>query len=194
MTSHATEFHRADPAVLDEDPFWAVVRRRHPDLDIVVLPDEPAVPVLGPDDAIVVARAAAAELVAAWQLLLPTMGAAAAAGAGVGPSVRWGAGDGGFSVVLDSSVTGLGQEGGVVLLRALLGVLGREGWGLRPTTRGDLPTLRARHGQVDMEATAGPGATVITLATSVLPLASADLDGVLAPVLAEVREEVASWQ
>lgn len=29
---------------LDDDPFWSVVRRRHPDLDIVVLPPAPAAP------------------------------------------------------------------------------------------------------------------------------------------------------
>jgi hypothetical protein len=28
----------------DSDPFWSVVRRRHPDLDIVVLPPEPPSP------------------------------------------------------------------------------------------------------------------------------------------------------
>lgn len=29
---------------IDGDPFWSEVRRRHPDLDIVLLPPEPAVP------------------------------------------------------------------------------------------------------------------------------------------------------
>jgi hypothetical protein len=32
----------ADAESVMDDPFWSVVRRRHPDLDIVILPPEPA--------------------------------------------------------------------------------------------------------------------------------------------------------
>jgi hypothetical protein len=29
-------FRRVDPAVVDDDPNWSVLRRRHPDVDLVL--------------------------------------------------------------------------------------------------------------------------------------------------------------
>lgn len=37
-------FRKVDPRVVDDDPFWSVVRRRHPDVDLVLLPDAPGDP------------------------------------------------------------------------------------------------------------------------------------------------------
>lgn len=178
-------FHRVDPAVLDDDPFWSVVRRRHPEVDVVLLPGDPEEP--GPGAPLDRVREVADAAVEAWRLLRPLV---VAAGDAHSPSVRWGAHDAGHALVIEKAVTGIGQESGTDLLRAVVAVLGEAGWRMRPTTRDDLPAVDATDGRADLRAVAGPGATVLTIASGVLPVEVTDREA----VVADVQEVVASWQ
>lgn len=186
-------FEKADPTVVADDPFWAAVRRRHPDVDIVLLTEdaeaEPAgTGAVGPGRtaSVEVVRQVTDEVTRAWQSLAPLM---AARGAAEAPSVRWSPRDGRNALVVEKAVHGLGEDGGTELLRDVAFRLGADGWRLRPTTRGTRPMLHATNGLVDLRAEAGAGATVITLATGLMPVADADR-GVLRD---EAREQVAAW-
>lgn len=179
-------FHRVDTTVVDRDPFWSVVRHRHPDVDIVLMPeDDDADP--GPGVPLERVREEADAAIEAWRLLRPLV---LAADEPAGPSVRWGSRDAGGALIIEKAVAGIGQADGTDLLRAVTVVLGRAGWRLRPTTRDGLPALDATDGRLDVRADAGPGATVLTIATGLLPV---DAD-VRDTVVAGVREELSSWQ
>lgn len=178
-------FHRVDPAVVQDDPFWSVVRRRHPDVDVVLLPPDRAEE-LGQQAPLELVRASADAVVEAWRMLRPLVLAAGETGL---PSVRWGSGGAGHALIIETAVRGIGQDDGTDLLRAAALTLGRAGWRLRPTTRDDLPALDATDGRTDLRAVAGPGATVLTIAGGVLPVEAAERDG----VGADVREVLASW-
>ena len=179
--------------VVDDDPFWSVVRRRHPDVDIVLLPPDGRAQGQG-DGAgttstasLDLVRAAADGVVAAWSLLRPLV---AEAGATEQPSVRWGSGGGDeVALVIEKAVAGIGQESGTALLREITATLARAGWRLRPGMRGDLPLLEATDGHTDVVAVAGPGATVLTIASGVLPVADPDRE----TAADEVRAVVGSW-
>lgn len=186
-------FHRVDPVVLDDDPFWSVVRRRHPEVDVVLLPAEPLdqpldqLPAEPLDQPLDQARGAADAVREVWRGLRPLL---AGDGPLAPPSVRWREGRGQSSLVLKKALPGIAQEEGTELLLRCLVHLGEQGWALHPGARDGLPMLRATDGQVAIEAVAGPGATVVTL-TSVPLVVTA---GVAQLVKDEVRAEVASWQ
>jgi hypothetical protein len=175
-------FRKVDPHAIDDDPFWSVVRRRHPDVDIVLLPDEPEdqdEPTATPE----VEAALEAELDDAWQLLQPIVAATGAPAAEEPPSRRVAAAADGPAPVLQkavcglgtelettvpgpeqrAAVRGLGQDGGTDLLRDVAVTLGRAGWRLNATTRDGRPLLRARHGRLQLRAEAGAGATVLAV-------------------------------
>lgn len=181
-------FRKADPAVIDDDPFWSVVRRRHPDLDIVLLPPDPApADVPGSSLAPEALREVTERVVATWAALVPLI---PADGERIDPVVDWSPGDAGHALVVDTAVRGVGQEGGTDLLRRVLGALGERGWRFAPSSRAGLPLLRATDGLLDLEAVAGPGATTLTLATGMLPVTAEDR----VAVRQRVGEAVASWQ
>lgn len=179
---------RVDPAVVDDDPFWSVVRQRHPDVAIVLLPDDPGPPggvsrSLAPETLTAVGE----RLVATWAVLAPLV---AAGGDQVEPTVAWSPVDDGHALVVETAVRGLGQDRGTDLLRAVLGALGERDWRFAPGSRAGLPLLRATDGLLDLEGVAGPGAVVLTLATGVLPVTEPER----AVVHEQVAEAVASWQ
>lgn len=181
-------FHRVDPAVVDDDPFWSVVRRRHPDVTLVLTPDvEPDETADEPSTAPTeLLRAAADGALETWHLLRPLV---LAAGVTDPPSVRWGAKGGEHALVIEKALTGLGQDGGVGLLREVAGKLDGAGWRLRPTVRGQLPALQATNGHTDLRAVCGAGATVLTIATGVLPVSAVDRE----TIAGELREVITSW-
>ncbi|MCX6402134.1 MAG: hypothetical protein NTX33_19655 [Propionibacteriales bacterium] len=179
-------FHRVDPTVVEDDPFWSVVRRRHPDVEIVLMPDDDPAP--GPGAPVERVREEAVAAIGAWRLLRPVV--LAVVDEPAEPSVRWSSRTAGDALVIEKAVAGIGQEDGTDLLRAVTVVLGRAGWRLRPTTRDGLPALDATNGRIDVRADAGPGATVLTIATGLMPV---DAD-VRDAVAAGVREELSSWQ
>ncbi|GAA4804621.1 hypothetical protein ACFQ0K_11160 [Nocardioides caeni] len=177
---------RSDPALLDDDPFWSVVRRRHPEAEVVLVPPAPPPDRPGPP----VARDVLDELVAAlreaWRTVAPITSAAAATGDDGPPSVSWRARSGGHALVLQKALRGIGAAGGRELLRSIAAVLGRAGWLLRPSGGDGLAVLDARGGLVDLRAEAGAGATVLTLATGVVTAGVADR--------VRIGEEVRSWR
>lgn len=182
---------KVDPAVVDDDRFWSEVRRRHPDVDLVLLPpdDADAAAVLAPLPPTLV-RTVAAAAVDAWRTLAPLLVERREPDP---PAVRWVSADGGHALLVTKAVRGLGEDGGVDLLGDVAEVLGRRGWRLAPSRRTGHPLLRATDGQVDLEAEAGPGATVLRLATRVLPTEASDRDAVLDEVLARLAEGTPSW-
>lgn len=170
-----------DPAVLDDDPFWSVVRRRHPEATVVLVP--PAL--TPPDDAGPTPdelRAIGRTLLDAWRLVAPL---AAATGDGGVPSVSWRARPDGHALVAQKALRGLGAAGGAALLRAVAAVLGREGWLLLTSSREGVAVLHGRGVGVEVRAEAGAGATVLTLATPVLAVGAA--------ARGALRAEVRSW-
>lgn len=181
-------FHRVDPRVVDDDPFWSVVRRRHPDVTIVLTPqEEPADVIDEPAAPTELLRAAADGALEAWHLLRPLV---LDAGATDPPSIRWGAKGHEHALVIEKAVTGLGPDGGVRLLRSVAEVLAAAGWRLRPTGRDHVAVLEASDGHTDLRAVSGAGATVLTIATGVLPISAVDRE----TVVAELREVMTSWE
>lgn len=182
-------FHRVDPAVLDDDPFWSEVRRRHPDVDIVLLPPD-LTPDLAPDLAPASdteVRRAAVAVQEVWRGVGPLL---TGFGPLAPPSVRWREAEGRRSLILQKALPGIDQQSGTEFLMTLLVHLGERGWALQPGVRDGLPTLRATDGAAAVEAVAGPGATVVTL-TGVPLVLTADVAQL---VKDEVRAEVASWE
>jgi hypothetical protein len=182
-------YRKVDPAVVDGDPFWSEVRRRHPDVGIVLLrppaTDGPEVR-QAPTVPLDVVRTVADEAARTWLRLADLL---AGRGATEAPSVRWARSSGDGALLVEKPVPGLGEEGGTELLRDVALRLGAEGWRLHATTLDGRPLLRATNGLLDLRAEAGAGATVLRLATGLMPVADADR----AVVRDEVRQEVASW-
>ncbi|GAA1546952.1 hypothetical protein [Nocardioides humi] len=181
------ELHRADPAVLEDDPFWSAVHRRHPDLTVVLLPDEPG----GPSDGVSGAdptppeRAGALvrRLAAGWRLLAPLL---AQRGATDPPSARWAVRDSGEALVLEKALPRLDPDAGTDLLRDVAWRLGEEGWRLAASTRAGRPLLRATDGELDLTGEAAPALTMIELASPPLRLPDDVRREIRAALLAEV--------
>lgn len=155
---------RVDPAVVDDDPFWSVVRQRHPDVALVLLPEEPPPPdgaaaePADPDDV----RRALDAVRDVWAAVVQPL--VVAHGGEDPPRERWREDPGRRVPVLQKSLVGIGQAAGDDLLRGLFAVLAERGWSLGPGARRGLSTLRATDGTLVLDAVAGPGATVLTLA------------------------------
>jgi hypothetical protein len=170
--------------VVEGDPFWAAVRERHPDATLVLLPPEPpgdgppAVPI---DEAREAVRAAGR----GWRVALPVLEEYGDPGS---PSVGWRGRAGGQALVAQAGVRGIGVDAGAAALREIAARLDRDGdgWRFRPGTRNGHPVLRATDGRTDLRAEAGPGATVLTVATPAM--AVAERDRVL------LGEEARSWR
>ncbi|HWJ80719.1 MAG TPA: hypothetical protein VNS55_00675 [Nocardioides sp.] len=172
---------RTDPSVVGNDPFWAVVRERHPDATLVLLPPEPPGPpehTTSLDDA----RSAVDNVGRAWTAVAPLLEAYGAAGP---PSIGWRGRPGGRALVLEASLVGIGEEAGTEALRAVAARLDSEGWRFWPGTRSGHALLRATDGTARLDAEAGPAATVVTLATAPLRLSEADRS--------LLRTEARSW-
>lgn len=161
-------FRRADPRILDDDPFWSRVRRRHPDVDVVLVPsdgpgDDPPEEATATPGEIGSMLATVGEL---WRSVVRPI--LAEAGATAPPSIRWRRRPDGGTAIVQKALPGVGQEAGTDLLRALFHALHDRGWsvgpGIGPGTSLELPALRATDGTLVLDAAAGPGATVITLA------------------------------
>lgn len=181
---------RVDPTVVDDDPFWRVVRRRHRDVDVVLLPP--------PDDAgptthdvelpvdPQVVRTLATSAAEAWGEIAGLM---AQRDRPAAPTVRWASGSGGtggHALLMTRSLCGIGEDAGADLLRDIAFRLGEHGWRLEATRRDGRPLLRASNGLLDLEGEAGAGATVVRLATGVMPVAEPDRSAVRDEVLAAV--------
>lgn len=170
--------HRVAPSVLDEDPFWAVVRRRHPDVGVVLHEGDrdPEGPVgRGLDgDAL---TALTDEFAVAWSSLLAAV-ADTRSGASTSPpwSLRWAPADGGHALLVSTAVPGPGLDAATRFLRRLAARLDGSGWRFRPSYREGRPVLAATSGLLDLRAEAGEAATCVRLASGVLPLGEGGRD------------------
>ena len=176
-----TRVEPGGPAALGDDPFlpfWAAVRRRHPQVALVLLPPPPDDE---RPDAIDTAQAQAVAVASVWRLLAELIEAP--------PSVRmrWRHASGRHRCTIQVALDALGGDRGTLLLRDAAHGLGGRGWLLAASTRRGVPLLRgvAPDGGIELRAEAGPGACIITLRGAPLLLAAADL-GLL-------EEEAASW-
>lgn len=176
---------RADRAVVDDDPFWGAVRRRHPDVDLVLLGPESDPPAAPPDPE--EARRQVAAVTTAWDLVAPLVRRAAPKTPP--PAARWRRHGAGHRFEVQVALVDVGAERGTALLRGMLVALGEHGWGLAPTTRRDLAVLVASDGVVRLRAEAGAGATVLTLRGRAVRIDAADRDAALSEAWGEQ-----SWQ
>jgi hypothetical protein len=175
---------RTSPSIVDSDPFWAAVRERHPDATLVLLPPEPSgdePSALAFDEARDAVRAAGR----GWRVAAPVL---EEYGDPTTPSAGWRGRPGGRALVVQSGVRGIGVDAGAAALREIAGRLDAtgDGWRFEPSTRNGHPLLRATDGRTELRAEAGPGATVLTVATKPMTLGDADR--------ALLGEEVRSWQ
>ncbi|GAA3804372.1 hypothetical protein [Nocardioides panacisoli] len=175
---------RTSPSVVESDPFWAAVRERHPGATLVLLPPElpgdepPPVPLAEARDAVRAARRA-------WEVAAPVLEEYGDPGS---PSVGWRSRPGGRALVTEAGVRGIGVDAGAAALREIAARLDRDdgGWRFDPGSRNGHPLLRATDGHAELRAEAGPGATVLTVATR--PMAVAGQDRAL------LVEEAGSWR
>lgn len=183
MTSRGdTTFTPADLSVLDGDPFWSVVLREQPDLELILV-GGPAEPEVVAEDPEPVLRAAVDQLAGAWRLLRPLVAAADPTEPDRAPSIRWQ----GKGLLLQRAVIGIGEPGGVDLLRAAAVALDRVGWGLRPALHGGHALLEARAGASRFRGEAGPGATVLAIHSPPLAVRAEHRAGLRAQLAAELR-------
>lgn len=162
-----------DPALAD--PMLRVLRERHPDVDVVLLP-RPVPPPGSPTmDAAQLAALSAAADAAVGDVLARLAREGAWTGAERGG--RWRTDEWGL-VHYESvaSVADLGEGGNISLLRATGAALVDLGWQARPVS-GDPPGLAARRGPLAAAATVRPTELVLTLRTARVRRASDPFGG-----------------
>ncbi|CAN5353196.1 hypothetical protein BH11ACT8_BH11ACT8_09900 [soil metagenome] len=155
----------ADEAAAAADPLFGRLRREHPDVTVVLLPEQdpgpPAEPVPVEE-----ARAVADDVRARVGDVERVLGVALA-----GHEVWWRVGDrGAHRFVVRASLGDLGDDGPTRGLRALLHAFhDRGGWRDRPVA-GDRPGLEAIHGTVRLGAVAHEASIDLTVTSAVLHL------------------------
>lgn len=159
----------ADPTPLSDDPFFRVLRERHPDADLVVLP--PAAP--APDDEPAEVRERARELVATARATLDSVFRRI----GREPSVAvdlWSSHDrtGRRRRIARAAVHDLDPGAPVALLREVGDALLALGWDARPYADGS-PRLRAVRDGLVCEARAFGQALAVEVTSAPLPLSDA---------------------
>lgn len=113
---------RLHPPSSPPDAFFAPVRRRHPDVDIVVLPPAARAIAAAPVTAHQVAATLDRVAGTAERIWSPTLGAVASARLAFGPA---------YGTVVASARCGATTPDGFAALAALRGVLEADGWQVR---------------------------------------------------------------
>ncbi|TYL49980.1 hypothetical protein FXB39_09910 [Nocardioides sp. BGMRC 2183] len=173
--------HRVDAAVIGDDPFWAAVRRRHPDVDLVLLPRRAGG---ATSDCLDRGRDELRAVVEAWRWIAPLLVERGAADRTAG----WRGSGSGHRFVIETAVRGIDRVARTDLLRALAVGADRAGWRLAAGERRGLPVLRAlqQEQRLHLRVEAGPGATVLRLRGAPLRLGAADR--------AVLEQEGSSWE
>lgn len=170
MTPPAPAPGDADPT--QSDPMLRVLRERHPEVDVIVLP-QPAAPAPAPVLDSSQREALAADVETALGDLLTRLGPAAAA---AGRDGRWHRDEWGRTWYESAAlVRDLAPGANVDLLRSTGHALTGLGWQARPVP-GDRPRLVARRrGGLEASATVRPTSLVVTVRTvAVQPAAEED--------------------
>lgn len=153
------------PSTAPLPPFWAAVRRRHPDADLVVLPAEAPPPAAEPvdDDRVLATRALVAEAASRAAALL---GVADEPGA----RIEYAAGPG--TVAAHAEVMSTPADGRGAL-DALRDGLERDGWRVGPASGAD--RLAARRDDLGLRASyaAGPGTLLVEVDSRPIPVGAA---------------------
>ncbi|MFC6286347.1 hypothetical protein ACFP3Q_17960 [Nocardioides sp. GCM10027113] len=130
------------PGPLDDDPFWAVIHRRHPDVDVVLLPDDAAPTAPDNEPAVDLTDADIARLdsrvLAIWCELADLEAA--------GPESRWLAGPTPDDVRREATLTAEAVEPleGTTLLEEAVAQLRARGWHVSAPPDGTPRVLAAR--------------------------------------------------
>jgi hypothetical protein len=147
-----------DPAL--DDPMLRVLRERHPEVDVVVLPQTAPAP--APETTAAQRAALAADLDSSLGDLLARL-SRDPAWAGATRDARWRTDEWGLTWYESAAVVGpLAEGGNMALLRAARHALLALGWQVRPVP-GDRPRLAARRrGGLEATATVRPHELVVT--------------------------------
>ncbi|MEV7398278.1 hypothetical protein [Aeromicrobium sp. NPDC092404] len=160
--------------VVANDPFWDVVRRRHPDIDLIVLdgpsPLDRPEPGVEPTIALEQARLIERGVDDAYDSIRHVLPANLPE-----PTKTWRGTAGGHAYVVEKALREAGGEAGLELLRRLARELHDRGWAVEAAGDEQRPHLMATNGWIDLDARSGRAATQLTLAGPVVPVAPHDL-------------------
>lgn len=184
MTQPHPVFRRADPQVVEDDPFWSRVRRRHRDADIVLLPTPTPAPD-GPaaaDEASV--RAAVADTLSVWRAVRSVLRTASD-----GPQVRWAVDGDRHRLVVQKAAGPTRDDPIAAVIGAVMRLWAGRSWGLQPVERPGVRGVEATDGRSVVVCVTGPAATVLTVRGPTVPVEA----GLRGSVLEELRGD-ASWR
>lgn len=160
--------------VVANDPFWSVVRREHPDIDLIVFdgpsPLDPPERGTGPDIPLEQARLIERGVDDAYDLLLHLLPSNLPE-----PTRAWRGAVGGHAYVVEKALRESGGEAGLELLRRLARDLHDRGWAVEASGDEQRPHLMATNGWIDLDALSGRAATRLTIAGPVVQVTPDDL-------------------
>lgn len=142
-----------------DDPFFAAVRRRHPDVDVVVLPPEPTdeAPAEVPSEEVAAALTrVVAETARVWSVVEPAAEA---------PEARLGFGDSPSSIRAVARSSSPRRDGFDALVRLRL-ELEREGWDLRRRAGVGVERLTGVHDGLRVSLSYAEGSELLLLTVS----------------------------
>ncbi len=156
------------------DPFWGVVNREHPDIDLILfdgpspfdLPERDPEQTIQIEQARLIVRGVDDAYDSILHLLPPDLPA---------PTRAWRGAPGGHAYVTEKALRESGGEAGLALLRRLAGTLHDRGWAVKASGDEQRPHLMATNGWIDLDARSGRAATQLTIAGPVVQLAPDDL-------------------
>lgn len=160
--------------VVANDPFWSVVHREHPDIDLIVFdgPSPLDVPERGVEQAIPLEQARLIErgVDDAYESILHLLPESLPE-----PTRAWRGAVDGHAYVVEKALRESGGAAGLDLLRRLARHLHDRGWAVEASGDEQRPHLMATNGWIDLDAVSGRAATRLTIAGPVVQVGPADL-------------------
>ncbi|MDT9592294.1 hypothetical protein RDV89_04410 [Nocardioides zeae] len=157
--------------LLAQEPFFAAFHRRHPDVDIVLLPRPAAAadpaPAVGLDDLRRLAAATERAYASLRPLLPPDL---------PDPTRSWRPAGDLWAFTVRKALRGLAGSEARALQHRLGAELHRRGWRVWGRPSGDVVVLRAGNGWLDLEVRSGAAATSLVVASPPVVVAADDLD------------------
>ena len=156
------------------DPFWSVVHREHPDIDLIVFdgpspldPPEPGAQQTASLERARLIERGVDDVYASILHLLPADLPE--------PTRTWRGAGSGHAYVVEKALRQSGGEAGLELLRRLASHLHDRGWAVEASGDEQRPHLMATNGWVDLDALSGRAATRLTIAGPVVAIGLDDL-------------------